>query len=766
MQTVKADPDTTTFYPDDDAPVDRHEPDDTHDAGGWLAVGTGTTGETYPRYHSYLKFDLSSLAGATIISAKFRLYAYASNGYRPFYIKKVADDSWTEETITWNNKKAQGATIYTGACGEGIGWKEHSHADIATYVDEEKGGDLSVAYMRIEGVGDKDYNFYRDKEYSSGSVKPELVVVYTTNADPTITSASIPDRDDGDNCYEMESYYSLIAVVNDGDGAVHISDVYIQGKQGGAVRFEVRGTSLDGVPSYSIQTGATIIDIDVGSCSWVENGDEGTLTIKIRFEWDFTDEANLEIAVYVEDADGASAGFTTMQTDYFDVLGRLVISNLAVSDGRIDRNTATDFSGDINYATTIAGNVASLKYPPNAQFTAVHIHDAAHASKGNDNTIVNGAFSGISVTVPDAVQSNTYHVYLDLVADYSDGDAPDGDTIAVIGDQIEIVSVAFDDDRVNVNTVGEVRYVLRYDFDNVAFEGGDGSIVGFSWDAGNSWWDKAVTSPANPGHDVYDENDLGALTDDNFGLTVYEDDAGSNFIGDRWKILTFTADIYNLVIGEYAELRLTAELEYDNHPLGAGDTVEINGVNLPWDAGDSRFEVSVTSGIPQRLIFDTITDGLESTFGITVGNEDGKSVSLKFVLFAPNLLFGAGFNASSPYVELHWNHSLDSTEFFEIQNSSDAISWEYLGQSNTANYTDDEVFNGTARYYRVRACNYTDEWFNSSFGHPDFEIVYFLLGVGGNGENGIMVQESDAPWIALAIILSIVAGLLFTRVKR
>lgn len=130
----------------------------------------------------------------------------------------------------------------------------------------------------------------------------------------------------------------------------------------------------------------------------------------------------------------------------------------------------------------------------------------------------------------------------------------------------------------------------------------------------------------------------------------------------------------------------------------------------------------------------------------------------------PNLLFGAGFNSSTPYVELHWNHSLERVEFFEIQNSSDAISWEYLGQSETTNYTDYEVFNGTARYYKVRACNYTDAWFNSSFSQPDFEIVYFISVI--VGENGDIFYESDFPWIALAIILSIVAGLLFTRIKR
>ncbi len=128
----------------------------------------------------------------------------------------------------------------------------------------------------------------------------------------------------------------------------------------------------------------------------------------------------------------------------------------------------------------------------------------------------------------------------------------------------------------------------------------------------------------------------------------------------------------------------------------------------------------------------------------------------------PNLLFGAGFNASFPYVELHWNHSLVNVTIFEIQNSTDGVSWNYLGQSTTANYTDTQVINGTERYYRIRACNQTDgDWYNSSFTAINFEKVYFSARA-----PGVTVIESDAPWIALAIILSIIAFLLATRVKR
>ncbi len=106
----------------------------------------------------------------------------------------------------------------------------------------------------------------------------------------------------------------------------------------------------------------------------------------------------------------------------------------------------------------------------------------------------------------------------------------------------------------------------------------------------------------------------------------------------------------------------------------------------------------------------------------------------------PDLLFGAGFNASSPFVELHWNHSLIDVQFFEIHNSSDGLSWAYLGQSNTANYTDTQVNNGTERFYRVRAVNQTGgTWYNSSWSAVNFETVYFIPDT-GNLLNGSWVD--------------------------
>jgi len=124
-------------------------------------------------------------------------------------------------------------------------------------------------------------------------------------------------------------------------------------------------------------------------------------------------------------------------------------------------------------------------------------------------------------------------------------------------------------------------------------------------------------------------------------------------------------------------------------------------------------------------------------------------------LETPDKLFGAGFNSSSPYVTLHWTTNLTGITFFEVQNSTDKVSWDTLGTNTTAEYHDFQVVNGAERYYRIRACNYTGSaWDNSSFTDINFEKVYFVEADEGDT---IIMGSSGVFWIILIIMLPIIA---------
>lgn len=126
---------------------------------------------------------------------------------------------------------------------------------------------------------------------------------------------------------------------------------------------------------------------------------------------------------------------------------------------------------------------------------------------------------------------------------------------------------------------------------------------------------------------------------------------------------------------------------------------------------------------------------------------------------APELLFGAGFNGSNPgFVELYWNHSLDDVTDFEVHNSSDGISFLFLDNVTLPFFNDTGLTQMDYIYYRVRARiwdSFREQFFNSSWSNINLERVFF--------ERGAAAVSADVPifpWIAIAIILSIITYLL------
>ncbi|MDQ0693388.1 DNRLRE domain-containing protein [Arthrobacter sp. W4I7] len=63
--------------------------------------------------NTYLKFDLSAYAGRTLQSAALRLGSGGNSSTGKQNIKLVADDTWTESGITYNNRPALGTSIGT-----------------------------------------------------------------------------------------------------------------------------------------------------------------------------------------------------------------------------------------------------------------------------------------------------------------------------------------------------------------------------------------------------------------------------------------------------------------------------------------------------------------------------------------------------------------------------------------------------------------------------------------------------------------------------
>lgn len=399
-------------------------------AAGGTTMPIGKT--AHPRtYRSYAEWDISGLpADATITDSDFQYHGESN-----------AVDGHIHAMLTVRPSTGADADIYAEMAND----TEYANVagfpvvgatqiiDLGPVADGDIQDQMAYDWFAIgimsDNEGIQQTSAIYAEEQGGVDPAPTLRIIYTIPP-PTITSAAISDLDDTDNVYAMKKYYSFVVVVDDPSGATDIEKVYLQGKNGGAVLWEVRATDLTGAGSWDIQSGATIMDLDAGSCTFGEAGDVGTATFKVRTEWDHNNLADLELSVYVEDAGAQSAGWTVMQTDYWDAINRTVTYNFAANVSGVSVNTPIELSGLVRYATTVGGDLASSSYPPDAQFTSVQIENDESEIVGTDAAIVNGAFSASfnSSAVP---RTTTYYVYLDLLADYVDGLAPDGDAVYV-----------------------------------------------------------------------------------------------------------------------------------------------------------------------------------------------------------------------------------------------------------------------------------------------------------------------------------------------
>ncbi len=190
-----------------------------------------------------------------------------------------------------------------------------------------------------------------------------------------------------------------------------------------------------------------------------------------------------------------------------------------------------------------------------------------------------------------------------------------------------------------------------------------------------------------------------------------------------------------------------------------------NNINSTW-----------LSLIYNLYIRETITkEGWFDIRAYTVGSDDKDdynnvfNLTIRGPVSPPSLLFGAGFNSSNPFIEIYWNPGSLVTDY-ELQNSTDTISWSILSFPISTSYNDtsSELNNGTYRYYRVRSRRFTGVGYkNSTWSNINLEKVYFLR-VGGPGpgiSQGGGIGWVIGGWILLPPILLVLSTFL-KRGKR
>lgn len=166
--------------PIDDSFVDKAEPDKAMgtDSMNYDCLKVGGWSDSWRRI--WIKFDLSTLP-STVATATLKLYCYAIGGFAAdsFYAEAYYSsvDSWTEETITWNNQPSW--STYLGATYLSTdGWYSW---DITSQVNSEYAGDqiLTLVIKSPESGFLKSF-FMASKEYVENPPKIEVTFPSTT----------------------------------------------------------------------------------------------------------------------------------------------------------------------------------------------------------------------------------------------------------------------------------------------------------------------------------------------------------------------------------------------------------------------------------------------------------------------------------------------------------------------------------------------------------------------------------------------------------
>ncbi len=144
--------------------------------------------------HTYLQFNTAAASG-TVSSAVLRLYGGLDDNRDnniPVNVYGVSNTTWTESTITWNNKPATGDSLQRVVVTDSV--KGYYSWDITAYVQAEKAaGRHTLSLALLARIATDPRIGWNSKE--TGSNPPQLVITTTGGLRTAITLAPPPVKE-------------------------------------------------------------------------------------------------------------------------------------------------------------------------------------------------------------------------------------------------------------------------------------------------------------------------------------------------------------------------------------------------------------------------------------------------------------------------------------------------------------------------------------------------------------------------------------------
>jgi hypothetical protein len=142
--------------------------------------GTGTSWrlDSSPDLHSYLRFNVQGLGGTPIVQARLLVYAN-NNSSLGVSTKAVADNTWGETTINYNNAPALGSTLASSGAFTSGNWVS---LDVTSYVTGEGAYSFGITTPNTSALS------FPSRE--SGTNSAQLIISFVTSPTPAPTSVA------------------------------------------------------------------------------------------------------------------------------------------------------------------------------------------------------------------------------------------------------------------------------------------------------------------------------------------------------------------------------------------------------------------------------------------------------------------------------------------------------------------------------------------------------------------------------------------------
>ena len=168
----------------------------------WLMPDRGSYGWRDAYRRAYLKFDLTGVSPGTVTSAvlKLKVSSFETGGLNNLVAMKLADDSWSESTITWNNKPVPDPIWIAQKWNNAVSVGSEISIDVTAYVAQEMAGDKTVSLVLADTFMRTKLLAFHSSETGNAANRPQLVIngtPYTATEDATVRWGTLANTNYG-----------------------------------------------------------------------------------------------------------------------------------------------------------------------------------------------------------------------------------------------------------------------------------------------------------------------------------------------------------------------------------------------------------------------------------------------------------------------------------------------------------------------------------------------------------------------------------------